>query len=493
MGDGRWLFDEAGSELTSINPTTGEAIATVRQATQPMYYRLVDHAVNSFPQWRDTPAPKRGQLVRDLGNRIRELLEPLGELVTLEVGKIRSEGVGEIQEMIDICEFAVGLSRQLYGNAMHSERSDHRMFEQYHPFGAIGIISAFNFPAAVWSWNASLAAICGDTMVWKPSPLAPLTAIAIQNICNEVSADHHANGVFQLAIGDSVEIGSAMADDTRLPLISFTGSVAVGRQVAARVAARLGRSLLELGGNNAVIIEPDADLDMAVQAVLFAAVGTTGQRCTTTRRLFVHRSVANQVVQKLAAAYQKTKIGDPMDPSTTVGPLISSSSVKHFLAAIERAQTEGGQVVVGGRALGGDGFFVEPTIIKMPSQTPVMHDEVFAPILYVVEYDALADAIAMQNAVPQGLSSALFTDSITSSELFLSARGSDCGIANVNMGTSGAEIGGAFGGEKDTGGGRESGSDAWKIYMRRQTCTVNWSNRVALAQGIRFGQDVTQR
>jgi aldehyde dehydrogenase (NAD+) len=485
-GPGEWINDPKGTDLVSYSPTTGEAIAQVRMATTETYYGVARRAVKTFESWRNVPAPKRGQLVKDLGARLRELQEPLGELVTLEMGKIRAEGIGEVQEMIDICDFAVGQSRQLYGNTMHSERPDHRMYEQYHPLGAIGIISAFNFPVAVWSWNAALAAICGDTMVWKPSPQTPLTAIAVQHICNQVMLDHGVSGIFNLVIGGNEDVATAMVADRNLPLISFTGSSGVGRRVAAVVAERFGKSLLELGGNNAVVVEPDANLDLATAAIVFAAVGTAGQRCTSTRRLFVHQSIAEEIISRLQRAYKTISIGDPLNEGTLMGPVVSENAVKQYLAAIERAGREGGVVLAGGRRIERSGFFVEPTIIRMPRQTDVMHEEVFAPILYVVEYDSLEQAISMQNDVPQGLSSSIFTNNLRTAELFLSARGSDCGIANVNIGTSGAEIGGAFGGEKETGGGRESGSDAWKVYMRRQTNTINWSTELQLAQGIKF-------
>ncbi len=485
-GPGAWISDPKGTDLVSYSPTTGKAIAQVRLATIESYYGVVQQAVKTFESWRCVPAPRRGQLVKDLGNRFKELQEPLGELVTLEMGKIRAEGIGEVQEMIDICDFAVGQSRQLYGNTMHSERPDHRMYEQYHPLGPIGIISAFNFPVAVWSWNAALAAICGDTMIWKPSPQTPLVAIAVQHICNQVMADHGVSGIFNLVIGANEDIATTMVADRNLQLISFTGSCRVGQQVAGVVAQRFGKSLLELGGNNAVIVEPDANLDLAIPAIVFAAVGTAGQRCTSTRRLFLHRSIAGEVVSRLRRAYKSISIGDPLEKGTLMGPLVSEASLNQYLAAIQQATQEGGVVIEGGNRIARDGFFVEPTIIQMPSQTEAMHQEVFAPILYVVEYDTVDQAIAMQNDVPQGLSSSIFTNNLRTAELFLSSRGSDCGIANVNIGTSGAEIGGAFGGEKETGGGRESGSDAWKVYMRRQTNTINWSTELQLAQGIKF-------
>ena len=422
-----------------------------------------------------------------MGKALREYKEPLGALVTLENGKILAEGLGEVQEMIDICDFAVGLSRQLYGLTMHSERPGHRMYEQWHPLGPIGIITAFNFPLAVWSWNAAIAAVCGDTMIWKPSPTTPLTAIAVQHICNRVMTKHGVAGVFNLVIGENNIVGERMINDERLPLISFTGSVRVGKHVARTVAGRLGRCILELGGNNGIIVSADADLELATRAIVFGAVGTAGQRCTTTRRLIVERSIVEEICDRLTRAYQTVPIGDPLDDSVLMGPLINEGAVSTMLAAVERAKAEGGDVLTGGgrrRDIGEN--FVEPTIIRMPAQTPLVCEETFAPILYILEYEALDEAISLHNAVPQGLSSAIFTRDLASSEAFLGHAGSDCGIANVNIGTSGAEIGGAFGGEKETGGGRESGSDSWKAYMRRQTNTINYSGELPLAQGVEF-------
>ena len=484
-GPDNWFGAKNGALLESINPTTGLPIASVIQATTETYDAVSQHTIAAFDAWRRMPAPKRGDVIRDFGNALRAEREPLGELVALEMGKIRSEGIGEVQEMIDICDFAVGLSRQLYGLTMHSERPGHRMYEQWHPLGTIGIISAFNFPVAVWAWNAALAAVCGNTMIWKPSPSTPLTAIATQHIANRVMSDHGLTGIFSLVIGQNEEIGDRMIQDERLPLISFTGSVPVGRYVAQKVAARLGRSLLELGGNNAIIVAPDADPDLAVRGILFGAVGTAGQRCTTTRRLIVHSSLVDHLVNQLQQAYSQVPIGDPLQDGTLMGPLASQQSVDAMQAAIQSAVEQGGRVVCGGSTRPDIGpFFVEPAIIRMPAQTDIVRNETFAPILYVLEYETLEDAIRLQNDVPQGLSSAIFTRSLQSSEQFLSAWGSDCGIANVNIGTSGAEIGGAFGGEKETGGGRESGSDAWKAYMRRQTNTINFSSELPLAQGI---------
>lgn len=481
-----WIHGE-GPILTSYNPTTGDPIAGVRQATPEVYDRVIEHARATFDTWRTIPAPKRGDMVRDLGNILREYKEPLGELVSLEMGKIRVEGMGEVQEMIDICDFAVGLSRQLYGLTIASERPSHRMSEQWHPLGVIGIITAFNFPVAVWSWNASLASVCGDVSVWKPSGQTPLTAVATQHLCNRVMADHGVDGVFNLAIGRGSDVGNLILDDERIPLVSFTGSTATGKTVAARVASRFGRSILELGGNNAIVVTENADLELAVPGIVFGAVGTAGQRCTSTRRIIGHKSMTSTLIDRLARAYAQVPIGDPIDDGTLMGPLVTADAVDDMIQAIEQAKAEGGEIVIGGKHrpdLGPN--FVEPTIIRMPAQSAIVKQETFAPVLYVLEYETLDEAIDLHNDVPQGLSSAIFTDSLREAERFLSATGSDCGIANVNIGTSGAEIGGAFGGEKETGGGRESGSDAWKAYMRRQTNTVNWSTDLPLAQGIEF-------
>jgi aldehyde dehydrogenase (NAD+) len=486
-GPDAWLDTDA-KPIVSYNPTTGAPIASVVPATAAAYHTAVNTAQNSFQTWRTMPAPQRGQLVRDLGNALRDKLEPLGELISLEMGKIRAEGIGEVQEMIDICDFAVGLSRQLYGLTMHSERPGHRMYEQWHPLGPIGVITAFNFPAAVWAWNAAIAAVCGDTVVWKPSELVPLTAVAIQHIANQVMADHGVSGVFALTVGDRA-VGELITHDQRLPLVSFTGSIRTGRLVSEAVARRFGRTILELGGNNAIIVAADADLDLATRAILFGAVGTAGQRCTSTRRIIAHHAIADELTNRLAKAYQQVKIGDPLVEGTLMGPLSTGTAVTAMQRALEQAQREGGEIVVGGSTLPDVGpQFVQPTIVKMPGQTPIVCEETFAPILYIMEYDSLEDAMRLHNEVPQGLSSAIFTDSIRTAEAFLAATGSDCGIANVNIGTSGAEIGGAFGGEKETGGGRESGSDAWKAYMRRQTNTINWSKEMPLAQGITFGE-----
>jgi aldehyde dehydrogenase (NAD+) len=487
-GPDGWIAEPDGHKLTSFNPSTGEAIATVMLASPAAYDRVAAAATTAFRTWREVPAPKRGDLVRDLGQALREFKEPLGDLVSLEMGKIRAEGHGEVQEMIDICDFATGLSRQLYGLTIASERPGHRMMEQWHPLGPVGVISAFNFPVAVWSWNAAIAAVCGDPVIWKPAEPAPLTAIAVQHIANRVMADHGVTGVFNLTVGSGRIVGEAMLKDPRLPLVSFTGSTAIGRHVAEVVAGRFGKTILELGGNNAIVVTEDANLEMAVRAILFGAVGTAGQRCTSTRRIIAHKNILPALTERLLKAYQQVRIGDPLDAATLMGPLVTAQAVTQMEEGITKAVAEGGTVLCGGKRrpdLGAQ--FVEPTIIRMPAQTSIVQHETFAPILYLLEYERFEDALSMHNGVPQGLSSAIFTESVKRAEEFLAARGSDCGIANVNIGTSGAEIGGAFGGEKETGGGRESGSDAWKAYMRRQTNTVNWSDSLPLAQGITFG------
>ena len=483
-----WIDEPGAAPLVSINPTTGQPIASVSTASAAAGDRVMTESVRAFESWRERPAPKRGDLIRDLGNALREAKEPLGDLVSLEMGKIRTEGHGEVQEMIDICDFAVGLSRQLYGLTLASERPGHRMMEQWHPLGPVGVITAFNFPVAVWAWNAAIACVCGDPVVWKPAEPAPLTAVAVQHIANRVMADHGVSGVFGLAVGPGRVVGEQMLHDHRLPLISFTGSTAVGRRVAEVVAGRFGRTILELGGNNAIVVTEDARLDLALRAILFGAVGTAGQRCTSTRRLIVHRSIADALTKRLAAAYADVKIGDPLQNGVLMGPLVVPQAVDDMFKAIEEAAADGGVVIAGGKRRPDIGpQFVEPTIIRMPAQTAVVRRETFAPILYVLDYEDFSDAIRLHNDVPQGLSSAIFTEQMRRAEQFLAAAGSDCGIANVNIGTSGAEIGGAFGGEKETGGGRESGSDAWKAYMRRQTNTINWSDALPLAQGIEFG------
>ena len=487
-GPDGWLAEPDGHKLTSFNPTTGDAIAAVMLCSRAAYDRVANAATAAFLTWRELPAPKRGEVVRDLGEALRELKEPLGDLVSLEMGKIRAEGHGEVQEMIDICDFATGLSRQLYGLTIASERPGHRMMEQWHPLGPIGVISAFNFPVAVWSWNAALAAVCGDTVIWKPAEPSPLTAIAVQHIANRVMADHGLTGIFTLAAGTGSIVGEAMLHDARLPLVSFTGSTAIGRHVASAVAGRFGRTILELGGNNAIIVAEDANLEMAVRAIVFGAVGTAGQRCTSTRRIIAHTSILPALTERLLKVYTQVRIGDPLASGTLMGPLVTAKAVTDMEAAIAQAKTVGGTVLCGGGRRSDLGpQFVEPTIIRMPAQSAIVRQETFAPILYLLEYERFEDAMTMHNDVPQGLSSAVFTESMRRAEEFVSPRGSDCGIANVNIGTSGAEIGGAFGGEKETGGGRESGSDAWKGYMRRQTNTVNWSTALPLAQGITFG------
>jgi len=476
----------SGRSVPSTDPATGETIASIRLASVADYEACVAEAQRSFAKWRVVPAPKRGDIVREMGNALREHKDDLGRLIALEVGKIVQEGWGEVQESVDIADFAVGLSRQLYGLAMHSERPGHRMYEQWHPMGPIGCISAFNFPNAVWSWNAMIAAICGDTVIWKPSLKAPLTAIATHRICNEVLEKHGWGGVFTLIIGEDAEVGEAMINDRRLPLISATGSTRMGRHVGQAVAKRLGRSLLELGGNNAIIVEKDADVKLALLGILFGAVGTAGQRCTTTRRVYMHTDIAEQLTAQLVQAYGQVRIGNPLDEGTLMGPLIDEDAVSTYQSAIATIREQGGQVLCGGERVDGPGSFVKPTLVKANRDMEIWRHETFAPILYLFEYEDLDEAIAQQNGVDQGLSSSLFTGGFRAAESFLSHAGSDCGIANINIGTSGAEIGGAFGGEKDTGGGRESGSDSWRAYMRRQTCTLNWSKELPLAQGIQF-------
>jgi aldehyde dehydrogenase (NAD+) len=474
--------------VISENPATGEPIAGVRLDDAGSCERTIAEAVETFRRWREVPAPVRGQVVRAISDELRRHREPLGELVSLEVGKIRAEGIGEVQETIDIADFAVGLSRQLYGHTMPSERPEHRLMEQWHPLGPIGVITAFNFPHAVWGWNAMLAAVCGDVTVWKPSLLAPLTAIATNRIAERTAAAMGYHGLFRLVIGADDVVGERLIADRRLPLISATGSCRMGRHVGQVVAARLGRCLLELGGNNGIIVTPSADLDLALKHIVFGAVGTAGQRCTTTRRLIVHESIAEGFAERLAAAYRTIRIGDPLAEGTLVGPLISRAAVDAFLSALEVARSQGGEVLAGGSVLEGRGNFVQPTLVRAPASNrlPIAAEETFAPILYLFTYRNLDEALAMHNSVDQGLSSAIFCTDIRESERFLGPTGSDCGLAYVNLGTSGAEIGGAFGGEKDTGGGRESGSDSWKAYMRRQTIAVNSGRQFTLAQGIRF-------
>jgi aldehyde dehydrogenase (NAD+) len=489
LGSGEWSATGGAGLLDSVNPTDGQVLARVQATTQTEYETIVERARAVAKVWRTTPAPKRGEAIRLCAEALRVHKDALGSLVALEMGKSKPEGDGEVQEMIDIGEFAVGLSRQLYGLTMHSERPGHRMYEQWHPIGLVGIISAFNFPVAVWAWNAFVAAVCGDISIWKPSPKTPLSAIASMKICNEALRAGGFPDIFFLFNDAGNELAQRFVDDRRIPLISFTGSTKVGRHVGECVARRMGRSLLELGGNNAIIVDPSADLKLAIPAIAFGAVGTAGQRCTTTRRLFVHESIYDEVLGKLIAAYKQVegKIGDPTDPANLMGPLNSQDAVKGYLDAIERAKAQGGTVETGGAALDRPGNFVLPAIVTgLTNDAEVVQTETFAPILYVMKYSTLEEAIELQNAVPQGLSSSIFTTNLKNAEQFLAAWGSDCGIANVNIGTSGAEIGGAFGGEKETGGGRESGSDAWKAYMRRQTNTINYSDALPLAQGIKF-------
>jgi len=484
-GNGSWCRGHGG--FASIDPTLGQPLALVGRASHEDLDELIGGARHAFEDWRQVPAPRRGLLVRDIAEALRQQQEALGRLICLEVGKLRAEAVAEVQEMIDIADFAVGLSRQFHGLTLPSERPRHRLEERWQPLGVVGVITAFNFPAAVWAWNAFIAAVCGDTVIWKPSPKAPLTAIAIQRLVDAVCAAHGVAGIFSLALSDDPALGDQLAADPRVDLVSFTGSSRAGREVAETVAARFGRSLLECSGNNAVIVDGTADLALALPAILFGALGTAGQRCTSTRRLFVHARHHQPLAERLAEAYRRFPVGDPALPDTLLGPLIDEPARAAFLEAVAEADGVGGKVLAGGHALPGHGFFVEPTLIAAENRWPVVQRETFAPILYLMPpFEDLAQAIRDQNDVPQGLSSALFTNDLRAAECFLGPAGSDCGIANVNLGTSGAEIGGAFGGEKATGGGREAGSDAWKAYMRRQTCTVNWGEALPLAQGLRF-------
>jgi aldehyde dehydrogenase (NAD+) len=472
------------SEVVSFNPATGAELGRVKLANVAEYEQVAARAAAAFERWRLFPAPKRGEIVRELGDELRRHKADLGCLVSQESGKILAEGLGEVQEMIDIADFAVGLSRQLYGLSMHSERPGHRMYEQWHPLGVVGVISAFNFPVAVWSWNALIAMVCGDTVIWKPSLKTPLCAVAVQKICDMVMERHGWPGVLNVVMGTDEVVGRSLVADRRIPLISATGSTRMGFAIAQAVAARLGRTLLELGGNNGLIVMDDANPDLVVRAVLFGAAGTAGQRCTSIRRLFLQKGIAPVITERLIAAYKQIRVGDPLDPATLMGPLIDDAAVENMTRGLATIAEQGGEVLYGGRHL--HDCFVEPTLVRSRADMPVLREEIFAPILHLIEFDTLDQAIACHNAVPQGLSSAIFTESVRAAETFLSARGSDCGIANVNIGTSGAEIGGAFGGEKETGGGRESGSDSWKAYMRRQTVTVNWSGALPLAQGIEF-------
>jgi aldehyde dehydrogenase (NAD+) len=485
--DGRWIDHPTGGELVSISPIDGKPIAKVQQASEADYEQIMKSALAAFETWRMMPAPKRGIVVRDVCDELRKYKDPLGKLVTLEMGKIATEGLGEVQEMIDMGDFAVGLSRQLYGLTMHSERPRHRMYEQWHPLGVVGIVTAFNFPVAVWAWNAMVAAVCGDVMIWKPSSLTPLCAIATQNIVNRVMEAHGLRGVFNLTIGKGSTIGEKMINDKRVPLVSATGSTPMGKRIGGVTGQRLGRSLLELGGNNAIIVMDDADPTLALRAILFGAVGTAGQRCTSTRRIFMQKGIAEDLTRKLVNAYKTIKIGDPLDPTTLMGPLVDADAVETMMKALDQVRAQKGEILYGGKKLDRPGFYVEPTIVKANPKMEIVRDETFAPILYLFTVDSVEEAIRLHNSVDQGLSSAIFTRNLQAAEKFLSHEGSDCGIANVNIGTSGAEIGGAFGGEKETGGGREAGSDSWKAYMRRQTCTINWSNELPLAQGVQFG------
>ena len=500
---GTWVG--SGPTLDVISPVDGSRLGAVQQVTEEEYDAIVDKAHAAFLEWRKVPAPKRGELVRQLALKLREKKEALGALVTLEMGKIRAEGEGEVQEMIDICDFAVGLSRQLYGLTMPSERPDHHMREQWHPLGVVGVISAFNFPVAVWSWNAALAAVCGDSTLWKPASKTPLTAIAVTKIAAEVCAENDVDpAIFSLVVGKGSTVGERLLHDKRIPLVSCTGSTPVGKHVAAVVGERLGRTILELGGNNAIIVTPNANMDLVLPAILFGSVGTAGQRCTSTRRIIAHASIRDHLVERLVAAYKTIPIGNPMEEGTLMGPLVTKQALKDLMAARAKVVEEGGEILYGGEALEGDaypgGLYVTPCIAAAKNEYHIVQEETFGPILYILTYGSkdatpaqavaeMEEAMAQHNGVPQGLSSAIFTDHVREAEYFLSHRGSDCGIANVNIGTSGAEIGGAFGGEKETGGGRESGSDSWKVYMRRQTNTVNWSTDLPLAQGIKFTTD----
>lgn len=472
--------------IESINPSNGELIASVRASSAADYERVIVSARESFEHWRSLPAPQRGEAVRLVGQALRDHKDALGSLVSLEMGKIKAEGDGEVQEMIDIADFAVGQSRMMYGKTMHSERPLHRMYEQWHPLGVVGIISAFNFPVAVWSWNALIAAIAGNVVVWKPSPKTPLCGVAVQKICSEALASLDIPPIFHMFNDAGTDLANAFVDDRRVDLMSFTGSCEIGNQVGAKVASRMGRSLLELGGNNALIVDEQANMEIAIPAIVFGAVGTAGQRCTSTRRVFVHNSRKKELLDTLKNAYQQVSIGDPLDSDTLMGPLIDESSVARFEKAVADVQAAGGELITGGQRIEGKGHFVQPAIATAENAWPIVQHETFAPLLYIIGFDQLEEAIAMQNDVRQGLSSAIFTDNLQNAERFLAASGSDCGIANVNIGTSGAEIGGAFGGEKDTGGGREAGSDAWQAYMRRQTNTINWGKDLPLAQGINF-------
>lgn len=477
---------ESKEVISSHTPVDGKKIANVSVTTREQYDEVVEAAQKAFSVWREMPAPQRGEIVRQIGQKLREYKEPLGKLVTYEMGKINQEGLGEVQEMIDICDFSVGLSRQLYGLTMHSERPQHRMYEQWHPLGIVGIISAFNFPVAVWSWNAMIAAVCGDVMIWKGSEKTPLCGVAIQKIIAKVLKENNLpEGIFNLVTGDR-QVGEWMTEDERIPLISATGSIRMGKEVAKTVGGRLGKTILELGGNNAIIISENADIEMAIRATVFGAVGTCGQRCTSTRRLIIHESVYDQVKERLISIYENVTIGNPLQPDTLVGPLIDELAVEAMQKALKQIKKEGGKVIYGGEVLDREGHYVRPALAEVKNEYNIVQEETFAPILYLIKYKTIEEAMSYHNGVKQGLSSAMFTLNMREAENFVSAHGSDCGIANINIGTSGAEIGGAFGGEKETGGGRESGSDAWKAYMRRQTNTINWGDELPLAQGISF-------
>ena len=486
IGGKDWIDCSNNDVVTSYNPSNGAEISKIALSDKAIYENVIKASQESFKDWRMVPAPKRGDLIYQISLKLREHKDSLGSLISFEMGKIKSEGDGEVQEMIDLADFAVGLSRQLYGLTMHSERPLHRMYEQWHPLGVVGVITAFNFPMAVWAWNAFIAAVCGDVVLWKPSLKTPLTSIAVQNICNDVLKDNGYEGIFSLIIGSDAEIGETMVNDKNIPLISATGSTRMGKIVAEKVGARLGKTILELGGNNGIIVDKDSNFDLAIPGIVFGAVGTAGQRCTSTRRVFIQKEQFKEISDKLISAYNQVKIGDPLLLDTLMGPLIDEDAVKGYESAIKQAVEQGGELLCGGKRIDSPGFFVEPTIIKARNNFEIVQDETFAPILYLIEYEDIDDAINQHNNVAQGLSSSIFTSNIMNSEKFLSAMGSDCGIANVNIGTSGAEIGGAFGGEKETGGGRESGSDSWKAYMRRQTNTINWSSDLPLAQGIKF-------
>ena len=486
VGGEKWVNNGSSNYIESFNPTNGELLGKVQLCNENDYEKIIEASNQAFVEWRMVPAPIRGQLILEMANELRNKKDDLGNLVSLEMGKIKAEGDGEVQEMIDIADFAVGLSRQLYGLTMHSERPNHRMYEQWHPLGNVGIISAFNFPVAVWAWNAFIAAICGNISIWKPSSKTPLCAVAVQNICNDVLNRNGYKGIFNLIIGRGSIIGEKFINDNRVSLISATGSTAMGKKVAKAVGSRLGKTILELGGNNAIIVDESANMDLAIPGIVFGSVGTAGQRCTSTRRIIAHSSIYDKLIDKLINAYKQVRIGNPLKANILMGPLIDSKAIDDFMQALKQVKEEGGEVLYGGNIIEREGCFVEPTIVKAENHYKIVQDETFAPILYVMKYNNLDEAIDLHNSVPQGLSSSIFTNSIISSETFLSYKGSDCGIANVNIGTSGAEIGGAFGGEKETGGGRESGSDAWKAYMRRQTNTINWSKELPLAQGIKF-------